>query len=108
QAAHARLIFGPGGVNLSPVGEDVQIVHSDSGEKGEAPSCDGRFLFFPDTSSVILQRAAASSKAMLRRSVTVAADGSGDYKSVQQAVQQLGSNAGTIPIKPRPYPQLRP
>src|SRR5262249_46844621 len=106
QTAHARLVFGPGAVNLSPGGEDVQVEQSDSGEKGEAPSCDGRFLSFPEHHAVVLQQAAASSKATPRRSVTVAADGSGDYKSVQQAVQELGPGGGTVRIKPGIYREI--
>jgi polygalacturonase len=107
-AAHARFIVGPGAVSFAPRGDDVEVVHGITGEKGEAPQCNLRFIPFPIEGMVIpLQKASAGSKAPATPgSLTVAADGSGDSSSVQGAIDALGSNGGTIRIKPGTYREV--
>jgi polygalacturonase len=106
RAAHARLVAGPGSVNLAASGDDVQTTKSTSGEKGEAPNCNGRFLPFPEAAIVPLQSAVNSSHAGAPSMVTVAADGSGDFKSVQQAIETLSPEGGVVRIKPGIYREL--
>jgi polygalacturonase len=107
-AAHARLVLGPGAVNLTPAGEDVTSMATSVGEKGEAPSCNGRFVPFPERTLVPLQSDAAAQVTASSpfRSMTVAADGSGDYKSVQEAIDALSAEGGTIRIKPGTYREV--
>jgi polygalacturonase len=107
RAAYARLVFGPGPVSFAPTGDDVQVAKIAAGEKGEAPSCGGRFVPFPDGNKLFpLQRSAsASSRATAPASVTVAADGSGDYKSVQEGIA-LGSDGGSVRVKPGVYREV--
>lgn len=98
RAAHARIIIGPGGLNFSPDGEDVQV----EGEAGSATStaCDGRFVPFPED-------ATAESKSVARKStVTVAPDGSADFTSVQQAIDQLPDDGGAVQVKPGVYREV--
>jgi polygalacturonase len=105
RAAHARLAFGPGQVSFSAEGPDVEVAHSTAGEKGEAPQCNLRFIPFPQDGLVIpLQRAALTSgDRPLQTVVTVAADEPGEQKSVQQAIDALGPDGGTVRIKPGTY-----
>jgi polygalacturonase len=108
RAAHARFLFGPGSVNIAPTGDDAQTAKTNAGEKGEAPNCNGRFVSFPDATIVPLQSAVATpaENASSPGSVTVAADGSGDYKSVQEGIDALSAKGGTVRVKPGVYREI--
>jgi polygalacturonase len=108
RAAHARFVLGPGAVSFSPEGQDVEVGHTATGEKGEAPQCNLRFLPFPKDDSVVpLQRAAAGTAGSASRSsITVAEDGSGDVRSVQQGIDALGSGGGTVRVKAGTYREV--
>jgi polygalacturonase len=108
RAAHARFILGPGSVSLAAAGDDVQATRTSAGEKGEVPNCNGRFVPFPEATIVPLQSnvAAPAEATPQPRSVTIAADGSGDYKSVQQGIDALSITGGTIRIKPGIYREV--
>src|SRR6185437_963640 len=80
RAANARITIGPGGSNIVPTGQNVVI----EGKPGnaEAPDCTGHFVPFPEVNST-------KADAPNRSTVTVAADGAGDYKSIQEAINAL-------------------
>jgi polygalacturonase len=104
RAAHARFVLGPGTVSFSPSGQDVEATRGGTGEKGEAPQCNLRFIPFPKDDVVVpLQRAAPAGDRTSQTSVTVAADGSGDVTSVQRAIDALSPGGGTVRIKPGTY-----
>jgi polygalacturonase len=106
-AANARFTFGPGAVNFAPRGENVEVTQSALGEKGEAPQCNLRFVPFPKEDMVVpLQQASGTLASAPPASLTVAADGSGDYRSVQQAIDALGSKGGSVRIKPGTYREV--
>jgi polygalacturonase len=107
RAAHARLVFGPGAVSLLSNGADVEVTHATTGEKGEAPQCNLRFVPFPTDNMVIpLQKTAAGGAVVPRESVTAAADGSGDVRSIQEAIDRLSSRGGTVRVKPGTYREV--
>jgi polygalacturonase len=108
RAAHARFVLGPGAVSFSPNGQDVELTHAAGGEKGEAPQCNLRFIPFPNGDLAIpLQRTAVGiGDRAPQTSVTVAADGSGDVRSVQQAINALSPAGGTVRIKPGTYREV--
>jgi polygalacturonase len=97
RAANVRVGIGPGGSNLSLTGENVVI----EGKPGtaEAPLCDGRFIPFA-------QSVESGNQAAPRNSVTVDADGSGDYKSIQEAINSLPATGGTIRISRGTYREV--
>lgn len=99
RASHARISIGPGGLSFTPTGDDVEI----AGKTGSAtaPRCDeSRFVPFPAETQ-------ANDKPVARNSdVTVAADGSGDFPSVQQAIDQLPETGGTVHVKPGIYREV--
>jgi len=103
RAAHARLVFGPGAVILPAKGEDIEIAKNTEGEKGEAPQCSLRFPSFPSDDAVPLQRAAPDAA---KKKVTVAADGSGDFRSVQEGIDALSPEGGAVLIKPGTYREV--
>jgi polygalacturonase len=106
RAAHTRVVAGPGAVNLAVSGDDVETTQTNSGEKGEAPNCNGRFLPFPGAAIVPLQSGANPAWASSANTVTVAADGSGDYTLVQQGIEALGAQGGVVRIKPGIYREV--
>jgi pectin methylesterase-like acyl-CoA thioesterase len=84
----------------------VQTTQTNSGEKGEAPNCNGRFLSFPSGATTTLQSSVNQSRVGSVSMVTVAADGSGDSKSVQEGVDALSPEGGVVRIKPGIYREL--
>src|SRR5262249_3284861 len=112
RAAHARIAIGPGKVNFKPSGEDVQI--TGAANATEPSDCKNAFVPFPDEPVVkpqLLPQVAAPvelppPKIGDRTEAVVAADGSGDYRSVQEAVDSLVARGGTIRIKPGTYREV--
>jgi polygalacturonase len=100
RAANARIAIGPGGSNFALAGENVVVAIEGNPGNAIAPSCDGRFVPFPEDS------ASHAGKTQTSGSITVAADGSGDYKHVQEAVNSLPDTGGTIHIRPGTYREV--
>ena len=99
RAAHARISVGAAGLSFTPTGIDV-VVDGKTGS-ASAPACDERrFVPFPAETSTN-ERVTAH-----KADVTVALDGSGDFRSVQQAIDQLPENGGTVRIKPGTYREV--
>jgi pectin methylesterase-like acyl-CoA thioesterase len=96
KAQHARVAIGPGGSSFRPAGEDVEI--QGSVRSVEARSCQDRFVSFPPDSQPV--------DIAGKSTVTVAPDGSGDFTSVQQAIDELPARGGTINIKPGIYREV--
>jgi len=99
RAANARIAIGPRGTNFVPSGENV-IVDGKAGAP-EAPSCDGRFVPFPAPATGPSQKQATSDHPII-----VAPDGSGDYKSIQEAINSLPETGGTIHVRPGTYREV--
>lgn len=112
RAQHARFEIGPGGINFKPQGEDVQI---NTAGKGSHPgSCQRAFVPFPESSPAALRVTSdrpvwsdpVAPRVGTRHEVLIAADGSGDYATVQQGVDALVAEGGTIRIKPGVYREV--
>jgi polygalacturonase len=105
-AQHARLTTGPGQVNFVIAGDDVKIDRMAGDHK--VPSCDGRFpappAGAPPDAGGDKPRAAAASGT--KKTLTVAAQGPADFRSVQEAVYALPDGGGTINIKPGTYREV--
>ncbi len=95
-AQHARLTYGPGPVNLVAQGDDVQVTRIDGSRKLQTCS----FPVFPSAGAN-----GVSTFGWITNFV-VAADGSGDFTSVQAAVDALFDGGGTVTIKPGTYREL--
>jgi pectin methylesterase-like acyl-CoA thioesterase len=109
RVAHARIATGPGQVNFMFTGDDVEMVRLSGDHK--VLSCEGRFVPFPADNAGGGNKSASSDPQPTRvsptaRPVVVAADGSGDYRSVQQAVDALPETGGTIRIRPGSYREV--
>jgi polygalacturonase len=113
--AHARFSVGPRAVSFSLQGDDVTITRSGREKKALATvSCKDVFVPFPTASVVHPVEKSMSDeepgafvpRSGTKRQVIVAADGSGGYKTVQEGIDALSENGGTIQIKPGTYREV--
>jgi len=98
-AADATVAIGPRRGNFVPQGERVTV--TDEGAVSAAPlSCEGRFEPFPD-----LPNAPAAAMRVPPEDSTfyVAADGSGDYYSIQRAIDVAPETGAVISVAPGVY-----
>lgn len=112
RAQHARFEIGPNGINFRPQSEDVQITGVD--KKTQPRSCQDAFVAFP--SGPVSPLRVSSDRPVWsdpiapqvgnQYEVLVAADGSGDYTTVQQGVDALVGTGGTVRIKPGTYREV--
>jgi polygalacturonase len=109
--AHARISTGPGQVNFIFSGDDVEVLRLAGDHK--VLSCDARFVPFPaGDQGTTTQSADATHNATTNRvrhdgrAPVVATDGSGDFRTIQQAVDALPDQGGTITIRPGTYREV--
>ena len=95
-ARHANLTLRRG--DLEPSGEDLHLTGAAGG--GAAFSCDGKFVPFPEnTASPISAELTPPPDATFY----VAADGTGDYYSVQAALNKVPASGGVVLVAPGTY-----
>ncbi len=109
RAAHARIALGPGPVNFIPTGEDVRVRRV--GGESRTFSCAERFVAFPhgdaDSGHPDQPRhPKRHSRPFETEPVIVSADGSGDYRSLQRAIDALPPSGGTIRLRPGLYREV--
>jgi polygalacturonase len=107
RAAHARIAIGAGGSSLKPAGEDV-AVSGTPGSDHNTVACGGDFVPFPALAETQPRRndrpaANQASSARAQTNLIVAGDGTGDFRSVQQAIDALPPDGGLIKIRPGVY-----
>ena len=95
-ARHAVLTVKHG--NLDPGGEDVRV---SGGAGGGTPlACDGRFVPFPENT---VSPVSAELIPPEDNTFYVAADGTGDFYSVQDAVNKVPATGGLVLVAPGVY-----
>jgi pectin methylesterase-like acyl-CoA thioesterase len=112
--AHARLSVGPRPVSFSLQGDDVMVTASSGREEASAGKCKDAFVAFPAASLVHPEERSMNDeepRAYVPRSgtksqVTVALDGSADYKTVQEGIDELGAGGGNVLIKSGIYREV--
>jgi polygalacturonase len=112
RAQHARFEVRSGGTNLKLQGDDVKV--AGSGKNGEPLNCANAFVPFPDgpvvrplrQSADDLLPGAVTPVAGTRRTATVSADGSAEYMTVQQGMDALTPDGGTVLVKPGTYREV--
>jgi polygalacturonase len=95
-ARHANLALRHG--NLEPTGEDVHITGSDGG--GVPFTCESKFFPFPENS---VSPVSAELVPPADNTFYVAADGTGDYYSVQAALNKVPATGGLVLVAPGVY-----
>ena len=98
-AEHADVRIGPRRGSLLPGGATVSV--DDTGaEPAEPLRCEGRFLPFPDDTEAPV---AAVTVPPEDPTLYVAADGTGDYYSIQRAIDVAPATGATISVAPGIY-----
>lgn len=89
--------------NLVPSGEDVSVTERDT-KKGSPIPCAGRFVPFPKTTTA---PEAANTVLPEDKTFYVAADGTGDYYSIQKALDEAPATGGaTVLVAPGTYREV--
>ncbi len=113
--AHTRFSIGPRSVSFALQGDDVTIARSGGAKAAQAnPGCRDAFVSFPSVATVHpVEKSMADEEpgAYVPRSgaqqrVTVASDGSGDYKTVQEGIDALREDGGVVLVKPGIYREV--
>ena len=94
-ARHATLTIRHG--NLDPAGEDVRTTGTTG---GPAYSCDGKF---PPFDQNIVSPVSEETIPPEDHTFYVAADGTGDYYSIQAAINRVPSTGGVVSVAPGIY-----
>lgn len=101
RAAHAEVRIGPRPGNFVPAGADVSVTGGGPEAKAAEPvDCGGRFVAFTDTTTA---PAAAVRVPPPDPTLYVAASGSGDYYSIQRAIEVAPATGAVISIGPGTY-----
>ncbi|MGH9605313.1 MAG: pectinesterase family protein [Terracidiphilus sp.] len=103
-AKDATITIGRQRVNLEPSGDDVNVVQTPGAVAGTPLSCEARFVPFPpDTDAPQV----AGKVPPVDRTYYVAADGTGDYYSIQQAINAIpASGHALISVAPGTYREV--
>jgi polygalacturonase len=100
RAAHAKIVQGPRLGNLSPSGEDLSVSEAPNSRPGTPLDCSARFVPFPqDATAPQLAEAVPP----VDPTLYVAADGTGDFFSIQRAVDAAPVDGATIRVAPGTY-----
>jgi polygalacturonase len=99
QAQNAAIAIGPRRGNVIPAGEDVSVM-SDAAATADPLSCESRFVAAP---AVPTAPAAAVTAPPEDPTLYVAADGTGDYYSIQRAIDVAPEGGADISIAPGTY-----
>jgi polygalacturonase len=99
-ASHAEIRLGPRLGNLIPEGEDVTVTQPPDSPAGTPVACEARFEEFP--SNLDAPRS-ASVAPPVDNTLYVAADGTGDFYSIQQALDVAPATGATLNIAPGIY-----
>lgn len=99
-AADARITLGPGVGNLVPSGQNVVVTRSPASRPGAPLDCATRFVPFPALP--------AAPRLVVKippvdRTLYVAADGTGDYYSIQRAIDVAPASGALISVAPGVY-----
>ncbi|MGH9561566.1 MAG: pectinesterase family protein, partial [Terracidiphilus sp.] len=103
-ANHATITIGKERGNLEPAGDDVTIVQTPGSAPGTPLDCTARFVPFPpDTNAPTMEVRVPP----VDHTYYVAADGTGDYYSIQKAVDAIPTAGNAlISIAPGTYREV--
>ena len=102
-AGNAVFIIGSRRGNLLPSGEDVTIRHSPEPSVGTPFACAARFVPFP---ALATDLKSAGTAPAVDQTLYVAADGSGDFSSIQSALNSAPPTGALILVAPGTYREV--
>ncbi len=99
----ADITVGPKLGNLEPKGDDVTVEQASNSVAGQPLACDARFVPFP---AVKTAPEMAGKVPPEDKTFYVAADGTGDYYSIQRAINAAPSTGALILVSPGVYREV--
>jgi polygalacturonase len=92
-AANAKITIGPHKGNLEPKGNNVTVEATPDAQPGTPLACDDKFVPFPSLSTA---PELAGTPEPEDKTLYVAADGTGDYYSIQRAIDVAPATGGAL------------
>jgi polygalacturonase len=102
-AEYANITVGATVGNLQPQGPNVTVQQAAESHPGRAVPCGGRFVPFPALHAAPRLKVAVPP---LDHTLYVAADGTGDYYSIQRAIDVAPSGGAVISVAPGTYHEV--
>lgn len=102
-ASDADVTLGPQLGNLVPHGSNVHIAHAAGSHPGQPLSCASRFVPFPRLTTA---PELAVKIPPVDHTLYVAADGTGDYYSIQRAINVASPRGAVISVAPGVYHEV--
>lgn len=102
-AADAELIIGPRIGNLKPQGSDLTVQTPFGAQPGEPAACENRFVPFPSLTDA---PALAGTVPPEDKTLYVAADGTGDFYSIQRALDVAPATGALVLVAPGTYREV--
>ncbi|MGA7159345.1 MAG: pectinesterase family protein [Acidobacteriaceae bacterium] len=102
-AKDADITLGPNLGNLSPSGDDVNLQQAPNAHPGKPLACDARFVPFTDLSTAPEM---AGTIPPVDHTLYVAADGTGDFSSIQRAIDTAPSTGAVVLVGPGTYHEV--
>jgi hypothetical protein len=103
QAANAQIHIGPGKGNLLPRGDNVTVDTMPNAQPGTPLACVDRFVPFPSLDSA---PELAGTVEPEDRTLYVAADGTGDFYSIQRALDVAPDSGALVLVAPGTYHEV--
>ncbi|HEY6488950.1 MAG: pectinesterase family protein [Terracidiphilus sp.] len=102
-AANAEITIGPGEGNLSPHGDGASVTKTADAQPGTPLACDARFGAFPmlPTAPEMAGNVPPEDKTLY-----VAADGTGDFYSIQRALDVAPTTGALVLVAPGTYREI--
>lgn len=102
-AAHADVTFGPEEGNLVPHGADVRVAVAAGARGGTRRRCARQFVPFPSLASAPALKMRVPP---IDKTLYVATDGTGDFYSIQRAIDVAPSTGAVISVAPGVYHEV--
>lgn len=102
-AQDAAITIGPRRGNLSPSGDGVSVTEMPNSHAGQPLACDQRFVPFPRTGAAPEMAGTAPAE---DKTLYVAADGTGEYSSIQRAVDAAPQHGALVLVAPGTYREV--
>ncbi len=96
----AAIILGDKRGNMEPSGDDVTVKQTPGSSAGTPLSCDARFVPFP---ALLIAPEMAGTVPPEDKTLYVAADGTGDFYSIQRALDAAPKEGGLVLVAPGTY-----
>jgi polygalacturonase len=102
-AKDADIVIGARRGNLEPAGENVSVKQTPGSSSGAPLACERRFVPFPDLSTAPEMAGTVPPE---DNTLYVAADGTGDYYSIQRALDAAPKSGALVLVAPGTYHEV--